>query len=126
MSFLLTDEGLLIAQPATFGPALNGWWYCDLVTIDDHGDTVTIEDLYIDVLVGPPTAPYRLLDLDELATAVSAGTVPLPVALAGLDRCQRFLDGRLNRRHSTEPTWPDFPPPQTRAALWHTLPTEWQ
>ena len=126
LSFLLVNEGFLIAQPAGFDGGQQGWWYCDLVTVDDRGETVDIEDLYVDVLVGPPITAYRVLDLDELATAVATGVVPLDTALGGLERCQAFLDRRLNRRDDAEPTWPDFPPSEVRTELWQTLPIEWE
>ncbi len=125
-SFVLLAEGFLIAQPVLFTGDRRGWWYCDLVTVGDGGSTVTIEDLYVDVLVGPPDAPYQLLDLDELAAAVTAGAVDPATALDGLTRCQRFLDRRLHRREDAGPTWPDFPPSQVDSSRWTTLPREWQ
>lgn len=79
-SFLLLRESSLICQPVGFPPEQTGWWYCDLVDIEDEGEAITVRDLYVDVLVGPPTVPYRLLDLDELAVAVSAGVVPAGTA----------------------------------------------
>ena len=126
LSFLLVQEGFLLAQPVLFDGGQKGWWYVDLVTVADRGGSVDIEDLYVDVLVGPATSAYRLLDLDELADAVTAGAVGSTVALDGLVRCQRFLDRRLNRRDGTDNTWPDFPPSGLDASSWAALPSDYR
>ncbi|WP_432995450.1 DUF402 domain-containing protein [Dactylosporangium sp. CA-233914] len=109
-SFVLLDDGFQISQPATFPEVQRGWWYCDLVRVTDTGDTVAVEDLWIDVIVGPPDHPYRVLDLEEYAEAAASGQLGPAEAADGLVRTQRFLDRRLNRRHEVERTWPDFPP----------------
>jgi len=109
-SFVLLDDGFQINQPVLFPDGMQGWWYCDLVRVTDHGDTVTVDDLWIDVIVGPPDHPYRVLDLDEYATVAARGDIGPDEAADGLVRTQRFLDRRLNRRHETTRMWPDFPP----------------
>jgi predicted RNA-binding protein associated with RNAse of E/G family len=109
-SYLLLDDGFQINQPVIFPEAQQGWWYCDLVRITDDGNEVLVEDLWIDVMVGPPDHPYRVLDLDEYAEAAARGELSAAEAADGLIRTQRFLDRRLNRRHETQRTWPDFPP----------------
>jgi hypothetical protein len=127
LSFVLLDDGFLIAQPVTFDGDQRGWWYCDLISVDDHGSELVLEDLYVDVVVGPPTAPYRVLDLDELAAAVRDDRVGVDVALDGLRRCQSFLDRRLNpRRGEVSTSWPDFPPTATARDRWRELPRAWQ
>lgn len=126
LSFILLDDGLLLAQPVHFPAEQRGWWYCDLVEVDDQGDDLFITDLYIDVLVGPVNTAYRLLDLDELAAATASGHVDISTALDGLRRCQRFLDRRLNRRHDTTTAWPAFPPLQTEPTRWAALPRAWR
>jgi hypothetical protein len=109
-SYLLLDDGFQVSQPVIFPEVQRGWWYCDLVRVTDNGDEVIVEDLWIDVIVGPPDHPYRVLDLDEYATAAARGELSPAEAVDGLVRTQRFLDSRLNRRHEVLRTWPDFPP----------------
>jgi hypothetical protein len=124
-SFVLLDDGFQINQPVIFPDAQQGWWYCDLVRIVDQGDEVTVDDLWIDVIVGPADHPYRLLDLDEYATAVAQGALPMTDAIDGLIRTQRFLDRRLNRRHEVAQTWPEFPPKNVVALANINIPKDW-
>lgn len=114
-SFVLLDDGFQINQPVIFPEAQQGWWYCDLVKITDSGNQVAVDDLWIDVIVGPGDHPYRVLDLDEYAVAVEQGALSMAEAVDGLVRTQRFLDRRLNRRHEVLRTWPDFPPKNVAA-----------
>ncbi|GGR05934.1 hypothetical protein GCM10010168_23960 [Actinoplanes ianthinogenes] len=110
-SFVLLDTGFQINQPATFPEQQRGWWYCDLVRVVDEGHTVHVDDNWIDVIVGPPEHPYRVLDLDEYADAIAAGELDAADGVDGLRRTQLFLDRHLNRRHDTRrDRWPDFPP----------------
>lgn len=127
-SYVLLDDGFQINQPVVFPAAQQGWWYCDLVRVTDNGDEVLVEDLWIDVIVGPPDHPYRVLDLDEFAVAATRGELSPAEAADGLIRTQRFLDRRLNRRHEVRRTWPDFPPATVLALAnvtferaWHQL-----
>jgi hypothetical protein len=108
--FVLLDDGFQINQPVHFRAEQRGWWYCDLVRVVDSGDVVTVDDLWIDVIVGPADHPYRVLDLDEYAAATASGELGAADAVDGLVRTQRFLDRRLNRRHDARRDWPDFPP----------------
>lgn len=126
LSFILLDDGMLIAQPVSFPAAQRGWWYCDLISVTEVDAGFRIEDLYVDIIVGPPTQPYRVLDLDELAGAVTAGTVTPDLAIDGLRRCQSFLDRRLNRRHDITLRWPEFPPAATRVLQNQELPRKWR
>ena len=124
-SFVLLDDGFQINQPVIFPAEQRGWWYCDLVRVVDHGNIVMVDDLWIDVIVGPGDHPYRVLDLDEYATAMQDGALSASEAAAGLVRTQRFLDRRLNRRHDPQRSWPDFPP-AIIADLRHVVfPQEW-
>jgi hypothetical protein len=110
-SFVLLDTGFQINQPVIFPEQQRGWWYCDLVRVEDDGDTVHVDDHWIDVIVGPPDHPYRVLDLDEYADAMASGHIDPATGADGLRRTQTFLDRHLNRRHDTRrDTWPDFPP----------------
>ena len=125
-SFVLMDEGFQINQPVIFGEEQRGWWYCDLVTIVDDGDTVRVDDMKIDVIVGPANEPYRVLDLHDYADAMSDGRLSPAEAGAGLRKTQSFLDRRLNRRDTVTRSWPDFPPAEVEELLSVELPQEWE
>ncbi|GAA2137593.1 hypothetical protein GCM10009760_18260 [Kitasatospora kazusensis] len=124
-SFVLLDHGVQIDQPAVFPAEQQGWWYCDLVTVVDDGHLLRVDDMWIDAIVGPPDHPYRVLDLDEYAAAMSAGRLSPADAADGLIRWQRFLDRRLNRRHDVTRSWPDFPPAGVEEMLTVELPRKW-
>lgn len=124
-SFVLLDDGVQINQPVVFPPRQQGWWYCDLVTVADDGEVLRVDDMWIDVIVGPPDHPYRLLDLDDYGQALADGRLTPSAAVDGLKRAQRFLDRRLNRRHEVERTWPAFPPTEVEALLEVALPRDW-
>jgi hypothetical protein len=124
-SFVLLDDGVQVNQPVIFPTRQRGWWYCDLVSVSDDGDLLRVDDLWIDVIVGPPGHPYRLLDLHEYAEAITSGQLSVADAADGLTRMQRFLDRRLNRRHEVTRTWPDFPPACVEAMLTMELPMDW-
>ncbi len=124
-SFVLLDDGFQINQPVIFPPVQRDWWYCDLVRVSDMGDEVFVDDLWIDVIVGPPDHPYRVLDLDEYATAAESGALSFAEATDGLIRTQRFLDRRLNRRHDVSRTWPAFPPEGVMSLLKVSFEREW-
>jgi hypothetical protein len=125
-SFVLLDDGFQINQPVIFPPERRGWWYCDLVRIVEDGDIVTVDDLWIDVIVGPPDHPYRMLDLHEYAAAMSSGALSMADAADGLVRTQRFLDRRLNRRYDhAERTWLNFPPADVEQLMDVRFPRHW-
>jgi len=124
-SFVLLDDGVQINRPVVFPAAQRGWWYCDLVGLVDEGDVLRVDDLWIDVIVGPPGHPYRLLDLDEYGDAIASGRLGVAAAVDGLRRMQSFLDRRLNRRHEADRSRPDFPPAAVEALLTVELPRDW-
>ncbi|MEU9080354.1 DUF402 domain-containing protein [Kitasatospora sp. NPDC004745] len=127
-TFVLLDDHVQINQPVAFPPQQRGWWYCDLVSLEwdgPDGDLLRTQDLWIDVIVGPPDHPYRLLDLDDYADALADGRIAPGQAADGLRRMQRFLDRRLNRRHEVTRTWPDFPPAEVEELLTADLPRDW-
>jgi hypothetical protein len=110
-SFVLLDTGFQINQPVIFTGRQRGWWYCDLVRVIDDGDTVHVGDHWIDVIVGPPDLPYRLLDLHEYGDAIASGTIDPATGADGLRRTQTFLDRHLHRwPEIRRDAWPDFPP----------------
>lgn len=128
-TFVLLAEHMQINQPVVFPPEQTGWWYCDLVTVQWAGPgsaLVTVQDAWIDVIIGPPDHPYRVLDLDEYADALAEGRLSPAEAVDGLRRMQRFLDRRLNRRDDVTRTWPDFPPREVAELLSIELPQEWR
>lgn len=109
--YLLLDQGIQLNQPIVFKPHQAGWWYIDLVEIGSSTPgQITVTDHFLDVIVGPPGHPYRVLDIDELGDAIEAGRITLDKAIAGMRNFQRFLDQHLNRRTEVEVEWPDFPP----------------
>ncbi|GAA1223437.1 hypothetical protein GCM10009665_12150 [Kitasatospora nipponensis] len=124
-TFVLLDHGVQIDQPVIFPPEQRGWWYCDLVAVHDEGHLLRVDDLWIDAIVGPPDHPYRVLDLDDYARAITAGRLSPTDAADGLIRWQRFLDQRLNRRHDVTRSWPDFPPATVQGMLAADLPQQW-
>jgi hypothetical protein len=116
-SFVLLEEGFQLSRPPNFPAVQRGWWYCDLVRVTDNGDEVVVDDLWIDVIVGPPDHPYRVLDLDEYGEAMAQGKLGAAEGVDGLVRTQRFLDRRLNRRDDAGRTWPEFPPAEVVALM---------
>jgi Protein of unknown function (DUF402) len=125
-SFVLLDDGFQINQPVIFPPERRGWWYCDLVRIVEDRKIVTVDDLWIDVIVGPPDHPYRMLDLHEYAAAMASGALSMADAADGLVRTQRFLDRRLNRRYDhAERAWLDFPPADVEQLTDVRFPSQW-
>ena len=126
-SFVLLDDGFQINQPVIFPEQQRGWWYCDLVSVVDNGETVHVDDHWIDVIVGPPDHPYRVLDLEEYADAIESGDLDIATGLDGLRRTQTFLDRHLNRRHDTRrDSWPDFPPRAIAALARLPMAPEWE
>lgn len=106
--FWLLDEGVqLIYEP--FGWI--GEWYADVVQIEARraGGQLTYQvmDDYIDIIVEGMGPAYRMIDLDQLADAMSAGSIPPARAGMALRRAQRFTDRYLHRGGP-------FPPPQIR------------
>lgn len=124
-SYLLLDDGVLVARPEQMPAGHEGWWWCDLVVVDDRGDRLVLSDARVDVLVGPPDRPYHVADLDELADAVTTGAMAPAQAADCLARLQRFLDRRLHT--ATSGAWRDFPPAAVRD-LQHRddLPDDWE
>jgi len=120
-SYLLLDEGIQMSCPPGFAEHHAGWWYVDLVGITEGGRDVAVMDRYLDVIVGPPGHPYRVLDMDEFGDALLSGALSPEQAVDGLRRFQRFLDRYLNRPGDAELAWPDFPPRAIRPlAGWRT------
>ena len=88
-----------------------GWrdtWYVDMVGFrhgrHDGMDTISVDDEIVDIIVEGHGPTYRLVDLDELAAALTGETLSASAAAAVLTRTQVFLDAFLHR-HAP------FPPP---------------
>lgn len=126
--FVLTDVGASMSQPVWRGYCPEGAdhsglcvdhhmsaddpvsWYVDLIHVTDNGDSLTIRDLYLDVMVPTDGRGVRHLDLDELADALAGGQVSVEAAVDGLRRWQSFLDRHLHDTRGPRPGYPDFPP----------------
>lgn len=85
-------------------------WYVDLVDITTSDHSIVVRDLYVDVMVPTDGRHHRLLDLDELADAVTVGHLATETALDGLRRWQTFLDRHLHVGRHPADRWADFPP----------------
>ena len=92
-SFVLLDDGVQINQPVLFPREQQGWWCCDLVSEVDESWVVHVYDMWVDFIVGPPDHPYRVLDLDEYAEALSDGRLTQAEAAQGLRRASDSSTG---------------------------------
>ena len=94
--YLLLDQGIQLTRPGAFaGGSVEGWWYVDLVTVEQTDDGLVVRDMYIDFLVPPGAERYEVLDLDELADALVAGHLTPAECAATLTQAQRFIDDHL-------------------------------
>jgi hypothetical protein len=87
-------------------------WYVDLGTVEQEGNKYTFRDLYIDLVVPMDVRHYRMLDLDEFADAIDAGSLNIGQATNALRRWQWFLDRRSahpSRRRLTSRRPRSFP-----------------
>jgi hypothetical protein len=108
--FVLLDVGVQLSNPPYWRDERAACWYVDLVGVARAGDTFTVHDLYIDVIIATDGRPYRMLDLDEFAEAIRDGALALPVAIDALARWQRFLDRYVHADRFPASGWTDFPP----------------
>jgi hypothetical protein len=108
--YVLLEFGVQLSNPPYFQGADAHCWYIDLVTVTHDRDLITIWDQYIDVIVATDGRPYRLLDLDEFAQAITDGHLSVAEAVDGLIRWQRFLDRHLHNGRFPAAGWTDFPP----------------
>lgn len=85
-------------------------WYVDLVTIErDTAGRYVLRDLFIDVMICAGRIP-RMLDLDEIADACSAGLITTGQLTDGLRRWQLFLDRYVHTSRFPQTGLADFPP----------------
>lgn len=127
-TFVLLDLGVSFANPCWVRRKLDGalidredqgidTWYVDLITVERDGDQYTCRDLYIDVMVPMDGRHYRMLDLDEFAAAMTAGSLSMEQATDALSRWQSFLDRHLHTGRAPAASWSDFPPACIRPLL---------
>jgi len=115
--YLMFTEGMQLSQPLTFPESMADWWYVDPIACKWDGPDLTFRDINVDVIMGPPGAPYDVLDLDELAAAHARNEVSTEDLDSVMTRTQGFLDRHLNRRGQSDSGWPDFPPPALRPVV---------
>jgi predicted RNA-binding protein associated with RNAse of E/G family len=93
-----------------------GWeneWYADIVRIERSGDgAICLTDIYIDIVIEGNGPTYRIVDLEDLAEAVTTGGVSRWELAQALRRAQTFLDDHLHRGK-------DFPPQCIRPYIVH-------
>jgi hypothetical protein len=126
-TFVLLDVGVSFAQPCwvrenrpdgsvvEVDPRGRDSWYVDLLAVEQQGGRYILRDLFIDVIVPTDGRHYRMLDLDDYADAMAAGTLPLDLAIDGLRRWQCFLDRHLHAERWPSAAWSDFPPRSIQA-----------
>jgi predicted RNA-binding protein associated with RNAse of E/G family len=75
-----------------------------------------VVDRYIDFIVPARASPYRVLDLEELADALSDGNISTAAAAKALRAAQAFVDTYLHRIGQRQgASWKDFPPASDRS-----------
>ncbi|MEV0284738.1 MULTISPECIES: hypothetical protein [unclassified Kribbella] len=116
-SYLLLDEGIQLTKPAVFEGPVEGWWYVDLVEVELVDGGYAVHDRYVDFLVPPGADRYHVLDLDELADALSAGHITAAECATVLSRTQRFVDRHLRATEKGSVAPPLHFPPAGVAAL---------
>lgn len=119
--YVLLDLGVSMSVPAwRSAPGCDrdgsgpDTWYVDLVHVTTGRGSITVRDLYVDVMVPTDGRHQRLLDLDEYADAIDAGQLDVDIAVDGLRRWQRFLDRHLHGARDPAGEWTDFPPRRLR------------
>lgn len=111
--YLLLDEHVQLTKPAVFEGAVEGWWYVDVVEIDRTAEGLRVHDMYVDLLFPPALNRYQVLDLEELAEALTAGAISTDQCADALTATQRFVH-RYLRGAEEGPNGPSaaFPPPE--------------
>lgn len=95
-----------------FTGALEDGWYIDFIRVETTSDNrLIVHDLYLDFLIPPLTWRYEVLDLDELADALTSGTIDAATCATVLQNAQQFVNRHLRNLEVGSPqSWPDFPP----------------
>lgn len=93
-SLLLPEQHLWVIFYEAHRPPHPMYCYMHMARICDEGSTVTIEDLYLDVILYD-TGRWRVVDIDEFREAVAAGELSpeqIQAALLGLENACRLVD----------------------------------
>ncbi|MFF0338644.1 hypothetical protein [Kribbella sp. NPDC004875] len=111
--YLLLDEGVQLTRPAVFEGPMEGWWYVDLIDLEHTAEGLVVHDMYVDFLIPPANNRYQILDLEELAEALTTGKVTPAQCATTLTTTQQFVNHYL-RGPEEGPNGPsrDFPPPE--------------
>ncbi|WP_344189469.1 DUF402 domain-containing protein [Kribbella karoonensis] len=114
--YLLLEEAVQLTKPAVFEGPLEGWWYVDLVEIERTGDELVVHDMYVDLLFPPGLKRYQVLDLEELAGALTDGKISTGQCADALTATQQFVH-RYLRGPEEGPNGPSavFPPAEVVA-----------
>jgi hypothetical protein len=94
-SYLLLDQGIQLTRPVVFEGAVEGWWYVDLVEVEETEAGLVVHDRYVDFLVPPGADRHFILDLDELDDALRDGKITAAQCATVLSTTQRFVDRHL-------------------------------
>jgi hypothetical protein len=120
--YLLLDEGVQLTKPAVFEGPVEGWWYVDLVEIEQSDSGLVVHDMYVDFLIPPAVDRYQVLDLDEFADAVRTGQLTPTQCATVLTRTQAFID-RYLRGPEEGPIGPQHHFPPTAVTALESLPS---
>ncbi|GAA1589949.1 hypothetical protein GCM10009804_52670 [Kribbella hippodromi] len=109
--YLLLDENVQLIKTVTFDGALKGWWYVDLIEIEEVDRGLVVHDMYVDFLIPPAVDRYQILDLEELGESMADGKVTPGQCAEVLAATQRFVH-RYLRGAEEGPVGPAsaFPP----------------
>lgn len=109
--YLLLSEGVQLTKPVVFEGAVEGWWYVDLIELERTAEGLVVHDMYVDLLFPPALNRYQILDLEELADALTAGEITAAQCAAALTATQQFVH-RYLRGAEEGPNGPsaEFPP----------------
>lgn len=93
-SILLPEQNIwaMFFEGVSGEPPLN--CYLHMCRVLDEGETITVEDLYLDVLI-QNDGHWQLVDVDEFRRAVAAGELSseqVDAALHGLEQACRLVD----------------------------------
>lgn len=110
-AYLLLGQGIQLIKTVTFDGPLKGWWYVDVIELEEVAAGLVVHDLYVDFLVPPGAERYHVLDLDELGDALSQGRITAAQCAAALSNTQAFIERHLRgeEKGSIDPP-PQFPP----------------
>lgn len=93
--FILLNYGVQLRYEP-FG--WNNEWYIDFIEIDSQpSDTMTLKDVYLDIVVEGMGPTYRIIDAEELADAFEESHIQAGDLCQILRNLQIFVDDHLHR-----------------------------